>query len=101
MGITHLVFTGIVTEGCVELSARDAADRGYTVSLVHDACTSSTIELHENALVRMTDGGFIASRSTEEGARNWKTRNHPQPINRRRSRRPPAKEYENQWLKAH
>ena len=41
MGITHLVITGIVTEGCVELSARDAADRGYTVSLVNDACTSS------------------------------------------------------------
>ena len=66
MGITHLVFTGIVTEGCVELSARDAADRGYTVSLVSDACTSSTRELHENALVRMTDGGFIASHSTDE-----------------------------------
>jgi nicotinamidase-related amidase len=66
MGITHLVFTGIVTEGCVELSARDAADRGYAVSLVSDACTSSTRELHENALVRMTDGGFIASCSTDE-----------------------------------
>lgn len=66
MGITHLVITGIVTEGCVELSARDAADRGYTVSLVNDACTSSTQELHDNALVRMTDGGFIASRTTDE-----------------------------------
>ena len=66
MGITNLVFTGIVTEGCVELSARDAADSGYTVTLVSDACTSSTKELHENALVRMTDGGFIASRSTDE-----------------------------------
>ena len=76
MGITHLVFTGIVTEGCVELSARDAADRGYTVSLVHDACTSSTIELHENALVRMTDGGFIASRSTEEVCKELE---NPQP----------------------
>ncbi len=66
MGITHLVVTGIVTEGCVELSSRDAADRGYTVSLVNDACTSSTKELHDNALVRMTDGGFIASRTTDE-----------------------------------
>ena len=66
MGITNLVITGIVTEGCVELSARDAADRGFTVSLVSDACTSSTQDLHENALVRMTDGGFIASRTTDE-----------------------------------
>ena len=29
MGINCLVFTGIVTDGCVELSARDAADRGF------------------------------------------------------------------------
>jgi len=66
MGITNLVLTGIVTEGCVELSARDAADQGYTVTLVNDACTSSTKDLHENALVRMTDGGFIGSRTTDE-----------------------------------
>ena len=76
MGITHLVFTGIVTEGCVELSARDAADKGYTVSLVHDACTSSTRDLHENALERMTDGGFIASRTTDEICRELE---NPQP----------------------
>ena len=68
MGIDHLVFTGIVTDGCVELSARDAADRGYRVTLVSDACSASTPEAHEDALDRMTDGSFVAARTTDEVA---------------------------------
>jgi nicotinamidase-related amidase len=66
MGIDHLVITGIVTDGCVELSARDAADRGYRVTLVADACSASTPEAHDDALQRMTDGSFVAARTTDE-----------------------------------
>jgi len=66
MGIEHLVFTGIVTDGCVELSARDAADRGYRVTLVSDACSASTPEAHEDAIQRTTDGSFVAARTTED-----------------------------------
>lgn len=68
MGIEHLVFTGIVTDGCVELSARDAADRGYRVTLVSDACSASTQDAHEDAIQRMTDGSFVAARTTDEVA---------------------------------
>jgi len=67
LGIEHLLITGIVTNGCVELTARDAADRGYWVTLVSDGCAASTPELHANALERMTDGGLIAAKATEEG----------------------------------
>jgi nicotinamidase-related amidase len=66
MSIDHLVMTGIVTDGCVELSSRDAADRGYRVSLVADACSASTPEAHDDAVQRMTDGSFIAARTTDE-----------------------------------
>jgi nicotinamidase-related amidase len=66
LGVRHLVFTGLVTDGCVELSARDASDRGFRVTLVSDACCSSTPEAHEDALARMTDGGFIAAHTTDE-----------------------------------
>lgn len=66
MGIKHLIMTGIVTDGCVELSARDAADRGYAVTLVSDGCSSSTPEAHEDALARMNDGGFIALKTADE-----------------------------------
>ena len=65
LGIRHLVFTGLVTDGCVELSARDAADRGWAVTLVDDACCSSTRVAHIDAIERMTDGGFIDCLSTE------------------------------------
>lgn len=66
MGVEHLVVTGIVTDGCVELTARDAADRGFMVTLVEDACSSSTPEAHDDAIHRMTDGGFIAARSAAD-----------------------------------
>ena len=66
MGIEHLFITGVVTNGCVELTSRDAADRGYWVTLISDGCAASTPELHENALERITDGGIIAGKTTEE-----------------------------------
>lgn len=66
MGIDHLVITGLVTDGCVELSARDACDRGFAVTLVSDATCSSTRAAHEDAISRMTDGGFIAARKTDD-----------------------------------
>ena len=66
MGIRHLVMTGIVTDGCVELSSRDASDRGFAVTLVSDACSASTPEAHDDALQRMNDGGFIAVKTTRQ-----------------------------------
>jgi ureidoacrylate peracid hydrolase len=66
MGISQLVFTGIVTDGCVELSARDAVDRGFSAMLVTDGCAASTPEAHEDALQRLTDGGFISAKTTEQ-----------------------------------
>jgi nicotinamidase-related amidase len=80
MGIDHLVFTGIVTDGCVELSARDAADRGYRVTLVSDACSASTPEAHDDAIQRMTDGSFVAARTTEELAREVASLRVPSPV---------------------
>ncbi|HEY5890595.1 MAG TPA: isochorismatase family cysteine hydrolase [Acidimicrobiia bacterium] len=66
MGIRHLLVTGIVTDGCVELSARDAADRGYAVTLVQDGCSATTPEAHKDALERMNDGGFIALKTSDQ-----------------------------------
>jgi nicotinamidase-related amidase len=69
MGIDHLVMTGIVTDGCVELSSKDAADLGYRVTLVPDACAASTPEAHDDAVQRLTDGSFIAARTTDDVVR--------------------------------
>lgn len=66
LGVEQLLVTGVVTNGCVELAARDAADLGYWVTAVSDACAASTPELHANALERMTDGGLVAAKTTEQ-----------------------------------
>jgi nicotinamidase-related amidase len=66
MGRDRLWVTGVVTEGCVELTARDAADRGYYVTLVTDACASSTHAAHNDAVQRMTDGSVIRGRTVAE-----------------------------------
>jgi ureidoacrylate peracid hydrolase len=66
MDIDRLWVAGIVTEGCVELTARDALDRGYFVSLVTDCCASSTHVAHDDALQRMNDGGQIKLHTSEE-----------------------------------
>lgn len=51
LGITTLVVTGVSTECCVAATAHDAADRGYHVLLVEDACRAVTPYLHESTLV--------------------------------------------------
>ena len=45
-----LIVAGIVTDQCVDMAVRDASDRGYLVTLVHDACATDTPERHEAAL---------------------------------------------------
>jgi nicotinamidase-related amidase len=39
-GITHLVFSGVTTEVCVQTSMREANDRGYECLLIEDATAS-------------------------------------------------------------
>ena len=60
--ISRLVFTGGITEGCVESTLREGFDRGYLCTLVEDACISSSESAHE-ASVRAIEMyfGWIAS----------------------------------------
>jgi nicotinamidase-related amidase len=45
-----LFFAGVSTNMCVDTTAREAADRGYPVTLVADACATTHQHLHEAAL---------------------------------------------------
>lgn len=46
----HLIIAGIVTDQCVDMAVRDAADRGYLVTLVEDACATYTQARHDACL---------------------------------------------------
>ena len=47
LGRDQLYMTGVSTNMCVETTAREAADRGYGVTLVDDACGTIRQEYHD------------------------------------------------------
>lgn len=46
LGVQNLVLCGCVTSYCVDSTARGAADRGYNVILVEDACQDTSTRNH-------------------------------------------------------
>jgi nicotinamidase-related amidase len=52
-GINSLVIGGVVTNVCVETTARGAADLGYDVVLLEDGCAAFSPENHEAALLSL------------------------------------------------
>ena len=59
-GITHLVFTGVTTEVCVQTSMREANDRGYECLIVEDGTESYFPEFKRAALeMIVAQGGII------------------------------------------
>ena len=53
LGATRLLIAGVATHSVVETTVRHAADMGYEVAVVADACSSGRPELHEASLVAM------------------------------------------------
>jgi nicotinamidase-related amidase len=59
-GITHLLFTGVTTNICVENSMRDAADRGYWNLIVSDGAAAINDQIHAQSLeMIMYQGGVF------------------------------------------
>jgi biuret amidohydrolase len=50
LGIRYLIVTGVLTDQCVDMTVRDAADRGFLVTCVADACATITPERQANSL---------------------------------------------------
>jgi nicotinamidase-related amidase len=61
----QLYLTGISTNMCVESTGREAADRGYAVTLVEDACGTTHEDLH-HVTMRNFQRLFGRVRSTDE-----------------------------------
>ncbi len=49
-GYTHLIMTGIATDGVIDGTARDGADRGYHVFIPRDCCASTSETAHNTLL---------------------------------------------------
>jgi nicotinamidase-related amidase len=64
LGIRSLIISGCLTDQCVDMAVRDAADRGYLVTLVGDACATHTPERHEAALSAV--GGYCRVTNTDD-----------------------------------
>ncbi len=65
LGIDTLVIGGVVTNRCVETTARDATDRGYRVILIADGTATFSQELQDMTMLSlMVSYGFV--RTTDE-----------------------------------
>jgi len=49
-GASTVVVAGVVTDGCVDSTARDAADLGYESVIAMDACAAWRVDWHDQAL---------------------------------------------------
>jgi len=64
LGVRHLLVAGVLANGAVELTARAAADLGYNVVVVADACAAETWALHSFVMTTVV-GGLIRVRTVE------------------------------------
>ncbi|NIA69278.1 cysteine hydrolase [Pelagibius litoralis] len=60
LGVERLAIFGVYTNQCVESAVRDAADRGFLVTLVADACATKTPEQEAASLAVMQGYARIA-----------------------------------------
>ena len=82
MGITGLVIGGLITEACVESTAREAADRGYDCILLDDGCASDlSRDIHEATLFNFART-FGEVRSTQDVLDHFEAKLSPQPVSR-------------------
>ena len=63
--IDTLLLCGVVTNGCVEGTVRDASDLGYQVVMIEDACAAVTPALHQAAITNLEDA-FCNVRCTDD-----------------------------------
>jgi ureidoacrylate peracid hydrolase len=61
--VRSLIVAGLLTDQCVESAVRDACDLGYLVTLVADACTTTSAQRHEQSLLGIR--GYCCQRTTD------------------------------------
>ncbi len=64
-GITHLLFTGVTTEVCVQTTMREANDRGYECMLIEDGTESYFPEFKQATIAMLRAQGGIIGWTTD------------------------------------
>ncbi len=64
LGVRSLMLAGILTDQCVDSTARDACDLGYLVTIITDACATHSRDRHEWSL--RNNHGYARQRTTSE-----------------------------------
>ncbi len=64
LNVEQLVVAGQITEQCVESTVRNAADMGYFVTVVTDACASTSKASHDQGLAGMR--GYSRQKTTKQ-----------------------------------
>jgi ureidoacrylate peracid hydrolase len=64
LGVRSLILAGILTDQCIDSSARDACDLGYLVTIATDSCATHSRERHEWSL--RNNRGYARQRTTAE-----------------------------------
>lgn len=64
LGIEYVMVMGIMTDQCVETAVRDGCDRGFLMTLVEDACGTTSEQRHQESLIGIK--GYCRVRSTDE-----------------------------------
>jgi nicotinamidase-related amidase len=54
LGVKDLIIVGVVTDGCVESTARSAAELDYGVYVVEDGTAAVGRQLHDNSILSMS-----------------------------------------------
>ena len=62
--IEYVMAMGMLTDQCVESAVRDGCDRGFLMTLIDDACATSSEARHRESLVGFS--GYCRVRSTEQ-----------------------------------
>lgn len=76
-GREQIILVGIETHICVNQTAHDLLDRGFSVLVCADACSSRTLDRHEIGLRRITEAGATVAHS-ESLVYEWlKSADHP------------------------
>lgn len=64
LGVEYVMVMGVLTDQCVETAVRDGCDRGFMMTLLDDACATSSEQRHKEALIGFK--GYCRIRTTDQ-----------------------------------